>query len=198
MIAMLTGVLDEHSGNRGVLDVQGVGYEVFSTTQDLASWSNGSTIRAYISTQVREDSITLYGFAESVDRSAFVALLSVPGIGPKVALSALESLGADGLAQAVGTDDVKALCRIPGVGKKTAQRMAIDLKGKLSATFTPKALPKRAAAATDPLPLALAQLGYTKSEIDRAQAGLDAEGIARDADVGERLRRALALLSGSR
>lgn len=196
MIAFLRGELIHHENNRGIVDVDGVGYEVFATTSALDRWAAEGTVRVHVSTQVREDSITLYAFEGSTDRASFLALLTVQGVGPKVALAALDALGPDQLASAVASDDVRALCRIPGVGKKTAQRIALDLKGKLHATFEPTPQTRRAEPA-DPLPLALARLGYTKSEIDRAQLGLDQQGVARDADVGERLRGALKILSGN-
>lgn len=197
MIAMLTGELVHQSANRGILDVKGVGYEVFATAQTLSRWLEDDEIRAYVSTQVREDSITLYAFEDDTERATFLSLLTVSGVGPKVALGALDALGADGLASAVASDDVRALCRIPGVGKKTAQRLALELKGKLSATFTPTPKPTRTQPA-DPLPLALAQLGYKKSEIDQALEALVAAGVPADSDTGERLRHALKTLSGSR
>ncbi|MCB9668550.1 MAG: Holliday junction branch migration protein RuvA [Alphaproteobacteria bacterium] len=198
MIAMLTGELVHQSANRGVLDVNGVGYEVFATTATLGRWSLAGRVRVHVSTQVREDAITLYGFDDDAERAAFLALLTVSGVGPKMALAALDALGADGLASAVANHDVRALCRIPGVGKKTAQRLALELEGRLAATFTPTAPAATPVATTDPLPLALAQLGYKKSEIDQALAALAADGIPADTDTGERLRHALKTLSGSR
>lgn len=196
MIALLQGELVHHESNRGIVDVNGVGYEVFATTSALQRWSAERNVRVHVSTQVREDAITLYAFEGTTERASFLALLTVQGVGPKVALAALDTLGTDELASAVATDDVRALSRIPGVGKKTAQRIALDLKGKLKATFEPTPSTRRTEP-EDPLPLALARLGYTKSEIDRAQGGLEAAGIGSDADVGERLREALKILSGN-
>ncbi|MEZ4320072.1 MAG: Holliday junction branch migration protein RuvA [Myxococcota bacterium] len=198
MIAMLTGNLVSSQANRGILDVNGVGYEVFATTTALARWADAASVMVHVSTQVREDSIALYGFDDDRERAAFLALLTVSGVGPKVALGTLETLGADGLAAAVASDDVAALSRIPGVGKKTAQRLALELKGKLpTGGFTATARTPVKTKDADPLPLALARLGYTKSEIDRAQAALSDAGISADAEVGERLRHALKTLSGS-
>lgn len=198
MIAMLTGTLVHKIDNRGVIDVRGVGYEVFATTSSLALWADAGEVVVHVSTQVREDAITLYAFEDDRERLAFLALLTVSGVGPKVGLSALEGLGVDGLSKAVATDDVRALSTISGVGKKTAQRLALELKGKLpTAEFTASArtaMPK--VKSSDPLPLALAQLGYKKSEIDRALAGLADAGVAEDADTSERLRHALRILSG--
>lgn len=198
MIAMLTGTLVDHSQNRGIFDVNGVGYEVFATTTTLSGWTDAEARRIHVSTQVREDSITLYGFDDAAGRAAFLALLTVSGVGPKVALAALDSLGSDGLAAAVNADDVRALCGIPGVGKKTAQRLALELKGKLAVSFTPTTASPVRTTPDDPLPLALAQLGYKKSEIDIAVQALEAQGIAREAETSDRLRAALKALSGNR
>lgn len=197
MIAMLTGNLAHHHNNRGIVDVNGVGYEVFATTSSLERWSTEDFVQLRVSTQVREDAITLYAFQDDTERATFLSLMTVQGVGPKVALAALETLGPDGLASAVATDDVRALSTIPGVGKKTAQRLALDLKGKLQATFEASSKPAARDKPADPLPLALARLGYTKSEIDRAQHGLEGAGVAADAEIGDRLRAALKILSGN-
>lgn len=197
MIAMLKGSLVHHHHNRGIIDVNGVGYEVHATSSALESWAIAGSVQVHVSTQVREDAITLYAFDGDGERSSFLALISVQGVGPKMALAALESLGVDELASAVATDDVRTLSRIPGVGKKMAQRLALDLKGKLQASFAATTRNPSREQPADPLPLALARLGYTKSEIDRAQDGLQAAGILPEADVGERLRHALKVLSGN-
>jgi Holliday junction DNA helicase RuvA len=197
MIAMLKGTLAHRSGNRGVLDVSGVGYEVFATGGALDRWSASTDpVRVHVSTQVREDAIALYAFDSDRERLVFLALLGVSGVGPKVGLSALDALGADGLHAAVEADDLRALSSIPGVGKKTAQRLALELKDKLPAPeFTATARSPVKVAPDDQLPLALARLGYTKSEIDRALMALADAGVAADADVGDRLRHALKVLS---
>ena len=136
MIARLVGGLVHHQGGRAVIDVGGVGYEVFATSRSLTSWAGSDTVEVHVSTQVREDAITLYGFESTRDREVFLALLGVSGVGPKVALSALDALPTDALHRAVEGDDVATLSQIPGVGKKTAQRLALELKGKLPGDFT--------------------------------------------------------------
>ncbi|MBT3218241.1 MAG: Holliday junction branch migration protein RuvA [Proteobacteria bacterium] len=197
MIAMLTGELHNFQGNRGIIDVRGVGYEVFATQTAFDSWTGEESVTVWVSTQVREGSFQLYGFEEMSSRDAFETLLSVSGVGPKMALATLDTLSPSALAQAVATDDVVTLSRVPGVGKKTAQRLALELKGKLSDGFQTPTTRTSTASRTpaDPLPLALARLGYTKSEIDRAQQGLRAEGISSDTDISSRLRAALKVLS---
>ena len=198
MIARLTGALVEVDGARGVVDVGGVGYEIFAPTVALHEWTGEDSVVVHVHTVVREDAIALYGFKDGADRAAFRVLIGVSGVGPKLALAALDTLGADGLADAISRDDVGALNKIPGVGKKTAQRLALELKGKLAVRFEPlTAARTKKATSADPLALALARLEYGKSEIDRALQGLRKEGIADDAPLGERLRRSLRLLSGT-
>lgn len=198
MIARLVGTLVDHEANRGILDVHGVGYEVFATSRALGTWSTSDEpVTVHVSTQVREDAITLFAFPSALDRQAFTALLGVSGVGPKMALSCLEALTVDELARATESDDVVALSRISGVGKKTAQRLALELKGKLPVSFVPTTsarTPVRKPA--DPLPLALARLDYGKTEIDRALAGIESRGLA-EASMEERLRAAIQILSGS-
>jgi len=101
------------------------------------------------------------------------------------------------LVRAVEGDDMVALCKIAGVGKKKAQRLALELKGKLPASFVPVAGTARRTTPDDPLPLALAQLDYGKSEIDRAQMALDEQGLGADQPLQARLQAALRYLSGT-
>lgn len=199
MIARLTGRVVEADGTRGIVDVNGVGYEVFATERALGEWLGGEAVSMAISTQVREDAINLYGFRDDTERKAFLTLLTVSGFGPKMALAALDTLAVNDLYRAVEADDLHALGQIPGVGSKKAQRLALELKGKLPVTFEVVAAgkPAKAKAPPDPLPLALAQLEYAKSEIDRALAALAAKGIGADAPLEARLKAALTALSGS-
>ncbi len=196
MIARLTGRLVHSDTGRGILDVGGVGYEVFAPNRALAAWAGEDPVTVHVSTQVREDAITLFGFERDLERKAFLVLLGVSGVGPRMALSALDAFTVDELVRAVEGDDVLSLSRIPGVGKKTAQRLALELKGKLPLHFEVSPRAARVAAPADPLPLALAQLQYGKSEIDRALAGLEAQGITVDAPLQERLGAALRVLAG--
>jgi len=198
MIALLTGKLVEREGARGILDVRGVGYEVFAPSASLERWNVAQEdVVAHIYTQVSEDSLTLYGFESRDARAAFATLLSVSGVGPKMALASLDTLTVEALTAAVEAADITALSRIKGVGKKTAQRMAIDLKGKLPAhlsvpqTASP-ALPKL----NDALPLALERLGYSRGEIQRAVQHLADQDQGPDKAISTRLRAALSLLSG--
>jgi holliday junction DNA helicase RuvA len=197
MIALLRGTIVQREPNRAVVDVQGVGYEVFAPNRAIEAWGTGDCL-VHVSTQVREDAITLYGFASPLDRQAFQVLMSVSGIGPKLALACLDGLALGDLAAAIEKDDITTLSRIPGVGKKTAQRLALELKGKLPAGFvTPTSGTAPVAGkpvVDDTFALALEKLGYTATEIAAVKRKLTERGIADDAPIGERIRQALGLL----
>ncbi len=198
MIGRLRGQWETEGSGQGILDVNGVGYEVFAPGRAIGAWESEVEVTVHVRTQVREDAITLYGFADSVDREAFDVLLTVTGVGPRMALAALDTLTVAELARAVESDDVLALSGIPGIGRKKAQRLALELKGKLPAGLDAAGRPtERPRAPADDLPLALAQLQYGKSEIDRALAGLAKLGVGEDAPLQERLAAALRVLAGS-
>ncbi|MBF0460555.1 MAG: Holliday junction branch migration protein RuvA [Magnetococcales bacterium] len=132
MITMLRGILDAKHPDHIVLDVGGVGYRVFialSTYEKLPDV--GGAVRILTVTHVREDALHLYGFSTPEERTLFVLLNNVSGIGTRLAISALSTLSASSLAVAIATEDLPALCLIPGVGRKTAQRLVIELKDRL-------------------------------------------------------------------
>lgn len=204
MIAMLTGTLAHTENQRAIIDVGGVGYEVVVPQRMVQQWSGvgavqpgagaaGQSVTVYVSTQVRQDAIVLYGFEAQATRAAFEAMLAVSGVGPKVALACLDAMPLAELRRAIEIGDVAGLTRLKGVGKKTAQRLALELKGKLPVAFEP--LPASSApSAVDALGPALQKLGYSAVEIDRAQRQLAADGVAHTAPIGERLRAALQRL----
>lgn len=132
MIAFLEGQLVQKAGPRLVLDVHGVGYEVLVPVSTAAKLPPvGSRARVHTRMHVRDDATTLYGFASTDERELFDLLVTVTGIGPKVALAFLSALTPDALRRAVAAGDVAALTVVPGVGKKVAQRVVLDLKDKL-------------------------------------------------------------------
>jgi len=196
VIAWLKGNIVQRESNRLVLDVHGVGYELLSPARTIEHWvQSGEIVEAHVSTQVREDSITLYGFQTPAERGTFQTLLSVSGIGPKLALACLDALPVSSLIRAVEAGDHAVLARVPGVGKKTAQRLTLELKGKLNPSFE---LPNENVTAPprddDALGQALHRLGYSRQEIANVRQGLLAEGVAHDAPIADRLRLALRLL----
>jgi Holliday junction DNA helicase RuvA len=195
MIARLRGEVAEVEADRLVVDVQGVGYDVLVPGRTAVSARVGAPVILHVHTAVREDAITLFGFESPAERRCFEQLLGVNGVGPRMALSALGALAPDVLARAVNGNDLKTLTGIPGIGKKTAERLVLELKGKLEGgpgTSTPT--PSRAVAPDDPLPLALAQLGYKRSEIESVVARLAADGLA-EAPSDQRLAAALRVFA---
>jgi Holliday junction DNA helicase RuvA len=175
MIAFLRGRLLEKHPNRLVLDVQGVGYDVqvpLSTFYDLPEVDVPVGLR--IHTHVREDQIALFGFATALELQLFERLLTVSGIGPRVALAVLSGIEPADLVRAVRTSDVARLTRIPGVGKKTAERVCLELKDKLpaqtpaSVAGEPDRVPAPEDAMRDDLLSALVNLGYHRAAAEKA------------------------------
>lgn len=133
MIATLSGKVLIIQGDRIVLDVSGVGYEVFLTTETLSRIpEKGNEAFLHIHTQVREDAITLFGFLEEGEKEMFLTLKSVSGIGPKLALGVLSGIKVVELCRAISEGDVKRLTTLQGIGKKTAERLCVELKDKVA------------------------------------------------------------------
>ena len=197
MIALLTGVIAHKSPDHIILDVHGVGYRVlipFSTYYDLPG--EGGAASLHIHTSVREDAILLYGFRTRLEKSFFQLLISVSGIGPKMARDILSNIQPAPLAQALVQGDVHKLSAIPGIGKKTAERLVLELKdkaGKLDLTSLPafeaREIPTEDV--MDDVVSALLNLGYKEPQVRKALAGLDAAG---GATVEELLKQALKIL----
>jgi Holliday junction DNA helicase RuvA len=172
MIAALRGRILEKTPTRIVIDVQGVGYEVhvpLSTYYDLGDEGGEAALRVY--THVREDALQLFGFLTDLERQMFERLISVSGIGPKLAVAVLSGLETRDLVAAVQRADVARLITIPGVGKKTAERIVLELKDRLMPLAV---LPTQEAAPTGPdrqradLVSALQNLGYHRPEAEKA------------------------------
>lgn len=194
MIARLRGSVAEVAAGHLVLDVNGVGYEVHIPARTAEVARLDATVTLHVHTAMREDAITLYGFASPAEKEAFLLLVTVQQVGPKLALAALSSLTVDALARAINGNDLRALTAISGVGKKTAERMVLELKGKFAWTPESPAVATAKAAPDDPLPLALAQLGYKKSEIDVALARLAERGLA-EGPLDKRLAESLRIFA---
>jgi Holliday junction DNA helicase RuvA len=132
MIAFLRGRLLAKTPNRAVVECGGVGYD---TTISVATFSSlpaeGAEVRLHIYTHVREDQIALFGFAEPQEKKLFEKLLTISGIGPKLAITVLSGIDTDRLVTSIRANDHVSLTRIPGIGKKTAERMVLELKDKL-------------------------------------------------------------------
>lgn len=132
MIAFLKGRLAAKTESSVVIDVGGVGYAVGMSAHSLSSMpAVGEPVQVYTYLLVREDALTLYGFANMAEKALFERLISVSGVGPKVALAALSSYTTEALSNAIIASDTTAVSRIPGIGKKTAQRIILELQGTL-------------------------------------------------------------------
>lgn len=132
MIAFLKGRLAAKTESSVVIDAGGVGYAVGMSAHSLSSMpAVGEPVQVYTYLLVREDALTLYGFANMAEKALFERLISVSGVGPKVALAALSSYTTEALSNAIIASDTTAVSRIPGIGKKTAQRIILELQGTL-------------------------------------------------------------------
>lgn len=174
MIAQLTGTLAEKSPTRILVDVNGVGYDVqipVTTYEKLAEVGERIRLQTYLN--VREDALQLFGFSTQKEKSMFLNLISVSGVGPKVALGILSGSPVDELTRLIVGGDADALTRLPGVGRKTAQRLITELKEKLTLPGmppqTPPAFPmKEQAAKFEEAVMALVSLGYNKNQAQKA------------------------------
>ncbi len=172
MIAHLTGQLIQKSPASVVVDVQGVGYEAFiPLTAYYQLPEIGSPISLHIHTHMREESLKLFGFVNAADKQMFELLIRINKVGPKLAIAILSGMSAQGLTQAVFNHDISTLNAIPGVGLKTAERLAMELKDKLSEMNLE---PEAAAAGVpgnglrDDAVSALINLGYKKAQAEQA------------------------------
>ncbi|MDO4696527.1 MAG: Holliday junction branch migration protein RuvA [Neisseria sp.] len=189
MIGRLTGKLVEKTPPQIVIDVQGVGYEVDVSMQTFYRLPElNETVRLFTHLSVREDAHLLFGFAEAGERATFRQLLKVGGIGAKTALGVLSAMSAEELAQAVAAEDVKRLSSAPGIGRKTAERMILELRGKLAADEVRDGLfvSSEPADAADDIVSTLLALGYNDREARSA-----VKNIPKGTEVGEGVRLAL-------
>jgi Holliday junction DNA helicase RuvA len=164
-----------------VVEVGGVGMAVQATPATLASLRPGHEAELATSLVVREDSLTLYGFADADERDVFETLQTVSGVGPRLALAMLAVHTPDGLRRAVATEDLTALCRVPGIGRKGAQRIVLDLTDRLGAPVgaVSPAAPAAPAAGPDPdVVEALVGLGWNAKQAEAAVQAVAAEGAA--------------------
>jgi Holliday junction DNA helicase RuvA len=195
MIGRLTGRLATKAPDQVLLEVGGVGYLVhipLSTFYELPEQEAPASL--WIHTHVREDALSLYGFLTERERSLFLLLLGVTGIGPRVALTVLSGIPPLELVEALRRQDVRRLVAVPGVGKKTAERMVLELAERVAAL--PGEAPARepAAVAFEDVVSALVNLGYRKTEAEKA-VDATAREVAPE-EFGEFLRLALKRLTG--
>jgi holliday junction DNA helicase RuvA len=195
MIAHIRGQLLRRSPQAVVVDVAGVGYEVhvpLSTFYKLGE--EGSAASLMIHTHVREDALTLFGFATAGELTLFEKLIGVAGVGPKLALNILSGIEAPELVAALRSSDLVRLTRVPGVGKKTAERLILELKDKLPPVVEAEPEITVPVSAKDDLLSALANLGYSRAEAERAVDRVLRDGGSDRFD--DLLRQSLRALSG--
>ncbi len=176
MIAYVRGRVLTITAETVIVDVNGLGYEVFCSGAAMRKAVVGETVELYTHLQVKEDGITLFGFESVKEKEIFLKVITVSGVGPKLGISVLTTLSADDLAQAVATADVKRLSAVKGLGKKTAEKIVLELHGKISAAelisvggeapMTGAALAPTAklSALDEDAVAALMGLGFTRSE----------------------------------
>jgi Holliday junction DNA helicase RuvA len=177
MIAHLRGKLLIKHPNQAIVETGGVGYDVtisIPTFSDLPAV--GSEVALHIHTHVREDVIALYGFLRTSEKSLFEKLLTVSGIGPKLAITILSGMAADEMVAAIRSGDVARLTRIPGIGKKTAERMVLELRDKLPpAASGPEVVAPALSAVEEDVISALVNLGYQRPAAEKALAAVGAK-----------------------
>ena len=197
MIAFLTGSVAGKSPTHALIEVHGVGYQLAMSSSSLASLPPvGDDVTVQTHLYVREDEISLFGFESLAEKKAFELLITVSGVGPKVALAALSKLSPDDLAAAASAEDVAMISSVPGIGAKTAQRIILDLKDKLGAGLSRAATSRDSVAATSSAEAtdALLGMGFSAAEAAAALKGYD--GAAGDPQA--LLRYALQRLGSGR
>jgi Holliday junction DNA helicase RuvA len=191
MIASLRGTVQTIGSDHLVIEQGGIGFLVYAPRPVLGNLgAPGTDVALHTVLIVREDSLTLYGFATTEQRSLFETLLSISGVGPRVALALLSSATPDEVRSAVAQNDTARLSRVPGIGKKMAERLVLELKSKLDLKALPAAAPATPAAVAVNAELAdlLVSLGYSSAEASAAIATLPPDAPT---DLEERLRLAL-------
>ena len=190
MIGKLTGLLSDKNPPQVLVDCHGVGYEVhvpMSSFYNLPGVGEKVTLLTHF--VVREDAQILYGFASSGEREAFRQLMKISGVGPRTALAVLSGLSVADIAHAVTTQDAGRLVKVPGIGKKTAERLLLELKGKIGADLGSANASATSDAQADILQ-ALVALGYSDKE-----AAASLKSLPRDIGVSEGIKQALKALT---
>lgn len=196
MISLITGTVRSISNDKAIVEVGGVGLSLSITSQTSLQLHLGATAQLFTSLVVREDSLTLFGFLDEQSRNTFELLQTVSGIGPKVALAVMGAHSAESLAKAIAQEDIKAIEKVPGIGRKGAQRLILELKGKLTDFGGGGATQVHQPIWREQLMSALISLGYSSKESDSAinevlsqysEQGIDASSI----ELSELLKKVL-------
>jgi Holliday junction DNA helicase RuvA len=194
MIARLTGILEEKTPEQLIVDVNGVGYQVFVSLQTFSRLpAVHERVSLYVYTHLREDALQLYGFLEEKEKTLFLLLKGVTGVGPRLALNVLSGIPVDELESALRTSDVTRLLTVPGIGKKTAERLIVELREKVGALddghfpSTGQLTPLASEAVS-----ALVNLGYRRGEAEKTVREVVQRGVTTIAEI---IRESLRSLS---
>ncbi len=196
MISLLNGIVRSVALDKAIIEVGGVGLSVSITHHTSTQLNLGTPIQLFTSLVVREDSLTLFGFLDEETRATFELVQTVSGIGPKVALAIMGSLSPQALALAISQEDIKAIEKVPGIGRKGAQRLILELKGKISDFGTSENARMHQPLWREQLSSALVSLGFSAKDsdiaINKVLADYAEEGVdPASADLSDLLKRAL-------
>ncbi len=193
MIASLHGRLESLGSDWAIINVGGVGFQVYMPTSTLSTLGSiGEEVKLHTHFHLREDNATLYGFASSEELGLFQTLIGVSGLGPKLALAMLSAMNVEQLSMAIATGSTDLLTVVPGVGKKMANRLILELKEKIGAAWIAAPAAQLAQENTDVL-AALTSLGYSVAEASRAVASLPPSS---DLSLEEKIKLALQYFGG--
>ena len=196
MISLINGVVRHVASDRCIVEVGGVGLQLSITPSVSTQLNIGAPVQLFTTLVVREDSLTLFGFLDEESRDTFELVQTVSGIGPKVALSIVGALNPQALATAIAQEDIKAIEKVPGIGRKGAQRLILELKGKLSDFSSHTQSHIHQSVWREQLIAALTSLGFTAKDSDAAinvtmahysEQGVDPASI----DISDLLKRSL-------
>ena len=193
MIAGLKGKLESLGSDWAIINVSGIGFQVYMPTSTLSTLgATGKEVELHTHLYLREDNATLYGFASNEELELFRTLINVSGLGPKLALAMLSAMDIEQLTMAIATGSADLLTGIPGIGKKMANRLVLELKDKIGVAWAVAPAAQLAQENTDVL-AALVSLGYSVSEATRAVASLPRE---QELSLEEKIKLALAYFGG--
>jgi Holliday junction DNA helicase RuvA len=193
MIASLHGRLESITDDWAIINVNGIGFQVHMPTSTLSTLgSRGQEVYIYTHLHLREDNVTLYGFASPEELGLFETLIGVSGIGPRLALSMLSAMSVEQLTMSIATGNADLLTAVPGIGKKIAARLVLELKDKIGAELITAPAAQLAQENADVL-AALTSLGYSVAEASRAVASLPSTP---DLTLEEKIRLALSYFTG--
>jgi len=193
MIASLKGILDSLGSDGAIIDVNGIGFQVFMPTSTYTTLGAvGKEVKLYTHLHLREDEATLYGFASTDELRLFQTLIDVSGLGPRLALAMLSAMSIEQITMAIASGNADLLTAIPGIGKKMAERLILELKDKVAAGWVTAPAAQLAEENTEVLS-ALTSLGYSVNEASRAVATLPPSS---DLSLEEKIKLALQYFGG--